>query len=73
MRTSSQEASQNFELNLQIWDTVGQEEYRSINRLYYRGCAACILVYDLMKPKSFESLEQWLLEFLDNFQDTESD
>ena len=56
---------------MQIWDTVGQEAYRSINRLYYKGCSACVLVYDLSKPQTLESLEGWLSEFLDNFQDAE--
>jgi Ras-related protein Rab-2A len=73
-RVTSQGKQQDsvFEINLQIWDTVGQEAYRSINRLYYKGCAACVLVYDLSKPHTLNLLEEWLLEFLDNFQDPET-
>lgn len=61
-----------FEINLQIWDTVGQEFFRSMNRLYYKGCHGCILVYDLSKPQTLDTLEEWLLEFLDNSQDNET-
>lgn len=74
MYNSSQLKTQEpvYEINLQIWDTVGQEAYRSINRLYYKGCAGCILVYDLAKPNSLDSLESWLEEFLNNFQESSS-
>ena len=34
-------------LKLQIWDTAGQESFRSITRSYYRGAAAALLVYDI--------------------------
>lgn len=57
---------------MQIWDTVGQEAYRSINRLYYKGCSACILVYDLTKPQTLAALDGWLSEFLENHQEADS-
>jgi Ras-related protein Rab-7A len=31
---------------------------------FYRGAEACILVYDMMNPKSFESLNQWKSDFI---------
>ncbi len=43
-----------------------------MNRLYYKACSAVILVYDLTKPLSLENLEEWLTEFLDNFQDSDN-
>lgn len=36
-------------VKLQIWDTAGQEEYRSIARQYYRSVAGILLVYDITK------------------------
>lgn len=33
----------------QLWDTAGQERFRSVTRSYYRGAAACILVYDITR------------------------
>jgi GTPase SAR1 family protein len=38
-----------------------------MNRLYYKACSGCILVYDLFKPQTLDNLEEWLLEFLNNF------
>jgi small GTP-binding protein len=45
---------------MQIWDTAGQERFRSIVGTYYRASHAVVLVYDVNKPSSFESLERWV-------------
>merc|ERR1719473_967517 len=34
-------------IKYQIWDTAGQEKYRSLAPMYYRGAAAAIIVYDI--------------------------
>ncbi|KNA09147.1 hypothetical protein SOVF_156230 [Spinacia oleracea] len=47
-------------IKLQIWDTGGQEAYRSITRSYYRGAAAALLVYDITRRETFNHLETWL-------------
>ena len=60
---------QSCTIKMQLWDTAGQEVFRSLNRLYYRGCVACILVYDLSQldpNKSEEQLDLWLKEFIEN-------
>jgi small GTP-binding protein len=49
-------------VKLQIWDTAGQESFRSITRSYYRGAVAALLVFDVTKRDSFEGLELWLRE-----------
>ena len=49
-------------VKLQIWDTAGQENFRSISRSYYRSAAGALLVYDITCPISFSSLEQWVQE-----------
>ncbi|RKO83201.1 small GTPase superfamily, partial [Blyttiomyces helicus] len=46
-------------VKLQIWDTAGQESFRSISRAYYRGAIGCILVYD-SKRDTFQHLISWL-------------
>jgi Ras-related protein Rab-2A len=47
---------------LQIWDTAGQESFRSITRAYYRGAAAALVVYDTTRRASFEHVQHWLTE-----------
>lgn len=58
-------------VKLQIWDTVpltqaGQESFRSITRSYYRSAVSALLVFDLTKRDSFESLGEWLAETKSN-------
>ena len=47
-------------VKLQIWDTCGQERYRSISKNYYKGANAIILVFSLIDKKSFDSVENWI-------------
>ena len=51
-------------VTMQIWDTAGQERFQSLGVAFYRGADACVLVYDITKPKSFDSLTNWKDEFL---------
>ncbi|CAL6097310.1 Rab11 [Hexamita inflata] len=53
---------------LQIWDTAGQERFRSIAPLYYRNAYAVILVFDITRKISFESLQFWLNDLSSKFQ-----
>ena len=53
-------------IKLQIWDTAGQESFRSITRSYYRGSIGALLVYDITKRSSFENLQKWLEEMKEN-------
>ena len=47
---------------MQIWDTSGQEKFRSITRCYYRNVAGCLLMYDITNRKSFDDIKIWLNE-----------
>jgi len=47
---------------LQIWDVAGQARFPAIRKMYYRGAAGIILVYDITRESSFGSLENWILE-----------
>merc|ERR1712093_504912 len=48
------------QIKLQIWDTAGQESFRSITRSYYRGAAGALLVYDITRRETFNHLANWL-------------
>ena len=43
-------------INTQIWDTAGQEKYRSLTKNYYRKALGAILVFDISDNKSFVNL-----------------
>ena len=51
---------------LQIWDTAGQESFKSITRSYYRGAAGALLVYDITRRDTFTHLTRWLEEVRQN-------
>ena len=46
----------------QIWDTAGQEMFRSIIASYYRGANGVLLMFDLTRRHSFDALDGWLKE-----------
>jgi len=49
-------------VKLQIWDTAGQEKFRTITNAYYRGADGVIMVYDVTNAESFEHVEEWLAD-----------
>lgn len=55
----------------QIWDTAGQEKYKSLAPLYYRGnflisdAQAAIVVFDLTQKDSFKICKKWISELLE--------
>lgn len=53
-------------IGFKIWDTAGQEKYRSLAPMYYRGASAAILVYDITNPSSFAALKDWASELKQN-------
>jgi len=57
-------------IKAQIWDTAGQERYRAITSAYYRGAVGALLVYDITKEPTFESVKtMWLEELKSNADD----
>ena len=49
-----------LKLKLQIWDTCGQEMYRSLVQGFYRNTSLALVVYDVNQKKTYESLDTWL-------------
>ena len=53
-------------VKLQIWDTAGQESFRSITRSFYRRADGVLLVYDATARHTFENCKYWLEEIRQN-------
>eukprot|EP00456_Euglypha_rotunda_P079033 TRINITY_DN7581_c0_g1_i25.p1 TRINITY_DN7581_c0_g1~~TRINITY_DN7581_c0_g1_i25.p1 ORF type:complete len:336 (+),score=66.93 TRINITY_DN7581_c0_g1_i25:118-1008(+) len=54
---------------LQIWDTAGQEKFRTLTSSYYRGAHGIMVVYDVTSRTSFENVSMWLEEIERNAED----
>ncbi|OTF72454.1 RAS oncogene RAB34-like protein [Euroglyphus maynei] len=61
----------NRPFTLQIWDTAGDERFRSITRAYYRGAHAALIVFDLTTIKSFHNIGLWHDEIMEATQSPE--
>ena len=47
-------------LKLEIWDTCGQEAYRSLIKTFFNNSSLAIIVYAIDNKKSFDSIEEWI-------------
>ena len=47
-------------MKLQIWDSAGQEKFRSIIPSYIRGSSLIFLIFDITKKESFDHLNEWI-------------
>ena len=50
---------------IQIWDTAGQENFRSITRAYYKNSVCAMVVYDITNRDSFEHIVNWIQDIRD--------
>jgi small GTP-binding protein len=51
-------------VELQIWDTAGQEKYKSLGSFYYKGAMAALAVYDITSSRTFDHINDWISSFL---------
>ena len=52
---------------LDIWDTAGQEKYKSLTKFFYKDAQVCILVYDITLKQSFDNLKDyWVAQIKEN-------
>ena len=49
-------------IKFEIWDTAGQEKYRSLTQIFYKDAAIAILVYDVTNEDSFEEIQNYWYE-----------
>ena len=55
----------NTDYLIQIWDTAGQENFRSVTRAYYKASAVAMVVYDITKEETFDHIQTWLKDCKD--------
>lgn len=47
-------------MKLSLWDTAGQETYKSVTRSYFRGASGALLVFDISRKSTFSHVTDWL-------------
>ena len=52
--------SDETKVEINFWDTAGQEMFSSLNKNYYQGAIAALLVYDVNLPETFEKVKDWV-------------
>ena len=57
----------NKTISLDIWDTAGQEKYKSLTKFFYKDAAVAILVYDITQKESFENMKGYWFQQLQEF------
>ena len=57
----------NISITLDIWDTAGQEKYKSLTKFFYKDAAVAILVYDITQKDSFENMKSYWFQQLQEF------
>ena len=56
-------------VKIQIWDTAGQDRFRSITKNYYKGAHGIILLYDVTSRKTFENVKNWVTQIKEEVSD----
>ena len=58
---------ENIKIRFDIWDTAGQEKYRSINKIFYQDAQVTLLVYDITQEYTYKAIKDyWFSEVKEN-------
>jgi small GTP-binding protein len=49
-----------------IWDTAGQEKFKTITQTYYKGAMGIVLTFAVNERKSFEAIDKWMKQIHEN-------
>ena len=58
-KTMTFDEYQGQSIKFEIWDTAGQEKYRSLTKIFYKDAGVAILVYDITRKESFEEIKKY--------------
>ena len=53
------------EFSFHLWDTIGQEKYRALTKVFFKDSKIVVLVYDITEEKSFKELDYWYNQIID--------
>ena len=59
----------NTKIKIQIWDTAGEERYKSITKAYYKGSKGALIVYDISRKETFANVDKWISELKETGED----
>ena len=59
----------NKSIKFDIWDTVGQEKYRSLAKIFYKDAKIIVFVFDITKRKSFDAIKNFWYNETQNYAD----
>lgn len=57
----------NKTITLDIWDTAGQEKFRSLNKIFFKDAEIALLVYDITKKQTFDELKNFWVDQVRSF------
>ena len=49
----------NYNISFDIWDTAGEERFRSVNSIFYKEASICLMVYDITSLKTFQNIRDY--------------
>ena len=58
-KTMTFDEYQGKSIKFEIWDTAGQEKYRSLTKIFYKDAAVAILVYDITRKESYDEIQKY--------------
>ena len=56
----------NKNILVKIWDSAGQERFKTVTRQYYKNAEGVMLIYDVTSEKSFSMIEEWFTSIIEN-------
>jgi small GTP-binding protein len=57
---------QSWLITSNIWDLSGQNKFKIIRETYYKGVSGALMVYDIARQETFDSIKTWINELVDN-------
>lgn len=58
--------SNDYEVNLNLWDIGGQDSFKLVRGKFYKQAIAALLIFDVTNKKSFDNLQNWIDEAIEN-------